>query len=187
MDGLRDFLSDNVLATLSYILSSMNSIVRMLYQAAIVHEDVQHRIYDISTKHHKDTVQKLLTNVDSNFYRTFVKSFSRLNFLEVNLSIYIILFFRLYIYRSRRSKPVASSIFQKFVNEVKRTSPEEFFCQEETLNEIFDLFKDGKNESRYIEELLCSDTGKKFISDVYGSLELRNFESIVRDTRVSFS
>lgn len=71
------------------------------------------------------------------------------------------------------------SIFQKFVNEVKRTSPEEFFCQEETLNEIFDLFKDGKNESRHIEELLCSDTGKKFISDVYGSLELRNFESIV--------
>lgn len=86
LDGLRDFLSENVLATLSYILSSMNSIVRMLYQVAIVHEDVQHRIYDISTKHHKDTVQKLLTNVDPNFYRTFVKSFSRLNFLEVNLS-----------------------------------------------------------------------------------------------------
>lgn len=65
------------------------------------------------------------------------------------------------------------------MNEVKRTSLEEFFCRKETLNEIFDLFKDGKNESGYIEELLCSDTGKKFISDVYGSLELRNFESIV--------
>lgn len=179
MDGLRDFLSDNVLATLSYILSSMNSIVRMLYQAAIVHEDVQHRIYDISTKHHKDTVQKLLTNVDPNFYRTFVKSFSRLNFLEVNLSFRSLESNFAYIYIDRvRSKRVAS-IFQKFVNEVKRTSPEEFFCQEETLNEIFDLFKDGKNESGYIEELLCSDTGKKFISDVYGSLELRNFESIV--------
>lgn len=71
------------------------------------------------------------------------------------------------------------------MNEVKRTSPEEFFCRKETLNEIFDLFKDGKNESGYIEELLCSDTGKKFISDVYGSLELRNFESIVSILHVS--
>lgn len=82
LDGLRDFLSDNILATLSYILSFMQTIVRMLHHAAIIHEDVQYRIYDISINH-KDTVQKLLTNVDPNFYRKLVKSFSRLDFVEV--------------------------------------------------------------------------------------------------------
>ncbi|XP_033187616.2 lipid droplet defective isoform X1 [Bombus vancouverensis nearcticus] len=151
LDGLRDFLSDNILATLSYILSFMQTIVRMLHHAAIIHEDVQYRIYDISINH-KDTVQKLLTNVDPNFYRKLVKSFSRLDFVE------------------------------KFVDAVERTSPDDFFCQEGTLNEIFELFIDGKNEARHVKELLCSDAGKKFIWDVYESFEFRNFESIVSDS-----
>ncbi|XP_017788277.1 PREDICTED: uncharacterized protein LOC108570860 [Habropoda laboriosa] len=151
LDGLRDFLSHNILATLSYVVSFMQSIVNMVHHAAIIHEEVQYRIHDISINH-KDTVQKLLTNVDPNFYRTFVRSFSRLSFVE------------------------------KFVDKVERTRPEDFLCQEETLNEVFEHFKDGRNESRYINELLCSDPGKKFISDVYESFELSNFESIVSNS-----
>ncbi|CAK9819447.1 ATP-binding cassette sub-family A member 13 [Anthophora plagiata] len=151
LDGLRDFLSQNILATLSYVVSYMQSIVRMIHHAAIIHEEVQYRIHDVSINH-KDTVEKLLTNVNPNFYRTFVKTFSRLNFVE------------------------------KFVDKVERTRAEDFLCQEETLNEVFEHFKDGRNESRYINELLCTNPGKKFISDVYESFELGNFESIVSNS-----
>lgn len=48
------------------------------------------------------------------------------------------------------------------------------------MNEIFEHFKDGRDGSRYIAELLCSDPGKKFMSDVYESFELNNFGDIVR-------
>ena len=82
LDGLTDFLSDNVLATLSYIVSFVRVIVRMLHHAAVIHEDVQHRVYDISINH-KDTVEKLLANLDPTVYRALVKSFSDLNFVEV--------------------------------------------------------------------------------------------------------
>lgn len=47
------------------------------------------------------------------------------------------------------------------------------------MNEIFDFFRAEKNESRYIQQMLRSDDGKGFISDVYESFELKNFESIV--------
>lgn len=73
---------------------------------------------------------------------------------------------------------------QKFVDKVRRARAEDFFCQEETLNEIFENFKDAKDESGYIKELLCSDSGKKLIADVYGSFELKKFENIVS---ISFS
>ncbi|XP_076548743.1 lipid droplet defective isoform X1 [Osmia lignaria lignaria] len=151
LDGLRDFLSEHILATLSYILSFTQSIVEMIHHAAIIHEDVPYRIYNISLNH-KDTVQKLLTNVDPKVYRTFVRSFSRLNFVE------------------------------KFVDKVRRARAEDFFCQEETLNEIFENFKDTRDESGYIKELLCSDSGKKLIADVYEAFELKKFENIMSDS-----
>ncbi|CAL7936973.1 unnamed protein product [Xylocopa violacea] len=151
LDGLRNFLSDNVLATFSYIASFVQTIVRMVHHAAIIHEDVPYRIHNISIKHN-DTVQQLLKDIDPNFYRTLVNSFSRLNFVE------------------------------KFVDEVKRTRPEDYFCQEETLNEIFGHLKDGRGKAERVSELLCSDSGKRFISDVYESFELKNFETIVTDT-----
>ncbi|OAD61200.1 ATP-binding cassette sub-family A member 13 [Eufriesea mexicana] len=140
IDGLRDFLSQKVLAMLSYILAGMQITARLLHHVAVIHEDVQYRIYNISINH-KDTVQKLLTNVDPNFYRT-------LNFVE----------------------------------EVRFKNPGDYFCRDETMNEIFDFFRAEKNESRYIEEVLCSDDGRKFISDVYDSFELKNFESLVSDS-----
>nr|XP_012136751.1 PREDICTED: uncharacterized protein LOC100878441 isoform X3 [Megachile rotundata] len=151
LDGLKDFLSDHVLATLSYILSFTQAIVKMIHHAAIIHEDVPYRIYNISLNH-KDTVEKLLTNVDPNVYRTFMRSFSNLNFVE------------------------------KFVGKVRQSKVEDFFCQEEILNEVFENFKDAKDESSYIKELLCSDPGKKLIADVYGAFELKEFENIMTDS-----
>ncbi|KAK9294638.1 hypothetical protein QLX08_010802 [Tetragonisca angustula] len=150
LDGLADFLSDNVLATLSYVISFMRIIVRMLHHAAVIHEDVQYRVYDISINH-KETVEKLLTSLEPNAYRALVKSFSNLNFVE------------------------------KFVDKVKLNRAEDLFCQGETLNEIFRLSKLGTNESRYIEDTVCNDAGKKFIRDVYESFALSNFESIMND------
>lgn len=82
-EALKNFLSENILATLSYALAFTQNLVRMVYHGAIIHEDLLHRIYNVSINH-RDTVQNLLTNVDPNVYRTVVGSFSRLPFAEVN-------------------------------------------------------------------------------------------------------
>ncbi|XP_026675626.1 uncharacterized protein LOC108632621 isoform X2 [Ceratina calcarata] len=150
-DGLRDFLSDHILAPMSYLFSYTRLMTKTLYHFGIIHDEAQQRIYNVSINH-KDTVQKLLTNVHPNFYRTLIKSFSNLNFVE------------------------------KFVQETENIKPQYFLCQEETLNEIFEDFKDGRDESRHIKELLCSDSGKKFIWDVYETFEIEDFHSIVTDT-----
>lgn len=65
------------------------------------------------------------------------------------------------------------------MDKVKFNRAEDFFCQGETLDEMSRLSKLGRNESRYIEDTVCNDAGKKFIRDVYESFALSNFESIV--------
>ena len=149
-EALKNFLSENILATLSYALAFTQNLVRTVYHGAIIHEDLLHRIYNVSINH-RDTVQNLLTNVDPNVYRTVVGSFSRLPFTE------------------------------KFVKEANDTSPEEFFCQENTLNEVFG-FPEDTHESKHVREVLCSDPGKRFVVDVYETLELGNFQQIVKET-----
>lgn len=67
---------------------------------------------------------------------------------------------------------------QKFVKEANDTSPDEFFCREDTLNEVFG-FPEDTHESKHVREVLCSDPGRKFMVDVYETLELRNFQQIV--------
>ncbi|KZC04437.1 ATP-binding cassette sub-family A member 13 [Dufourea novaeangliae] len=71
----------------------------------------------------------------------------------------------------------SSRVFQRFVTEVKKTNPEDYFCQNDTLDEMFEHFKDIGHESKYATEILCSDSGKKFISEMYGSMELNSFEN----------
>lgn len=62
---------------------------------------------------------------------------------------------------------------------MEKAKPEEVFCQKSTINEIFDNFIEFKDKSDEIETLLCSDSGKGFISDVYNSFEFGQFKNIV--------
>lgn len=59
------------------------------------------------------------------------------------------------------------------------TKPADYFCQRDTLNEVFEYVKNKQYNSSRINEILCSDSGKRFVSDVYESLDLKNFENIV--------
>nr|XP_033323682.1 uncharacterized protein LOC117218991 isoform X1 [Megalopta genalis]XP_033323683.1 uncharacterized protein LOC117218991 isoform X1 [Megalopta genalis]XP_033323684.1 uncharacterized protein LOC117218991 isoform X1 [Megalopta genalis] len=147
--GLKDFFSDHILATLSYAFGFTQTVVRTIHHAAIVHEDLEHRLYRVSLNN-KDVVEQLLNVVDPSAYRTLVRSFSRLNFVE------------------------------KFVEAVEETKPEDYLCREDILREAFENFRD--TDQGTIVDVLCSKSGKKFLSEVYGTMELQNFERTARDT-----
>nr|XP_031839600.1 uncharacterized protein LOC116430078 isoform X2 [Nomia melanderi] len=80
-DGLKRFFSRNIANPLGFAIAYANIIVRTVQHAAIIHGDLEHRLYNISLNN-KDTVQQLLTDVDPSTYRTFVQAFSRLDLLE---------------------------------------------------------------------------------------------------------
>ncbi|KAG7198455.1 hypothetical protein KM043_005838 [Ampulex compressa] len=100
-------------------------------------------------KKHQDLVEKLFETVDPNVYRILLRTFSRLDFVE------------------------------QWVEDLTNTNAADLFCQRYMFNQIFDNFRDLKEESVKVDDLLCSDTGKKFISDVYGIFDLDKFERIV--------
>ncbi|XP_078047717.1 lipid droplet defective isoform X2 [Augochlora pura] len=147
--GLKEFFSDHILATLSYAFGFTQTIVRTVHHAAIVHEDLEHRLHRVALNN-KDVVQQLLNNVDPGAYRTVVRSFSKLDFVE------------------------------KFVEAVRDEKPEDYFCQEDVLREVFENFRD--TDQGTILDVLCSKSGKKFIAEVYGTMELQNFERTARDS-----
>ncbi|XP_076176197.1 lipid droplet defective isoform X2 [Ptiloglossa arizonensis] len=152
LNEAKSLFSKVFLDGLGYTFYYIQSIVRMVHHAVVIHEDLPYRLYNISMNH-KETVEKFLTDIDPNVYRTLVRSFSRLNFVE------------------------------KFVE--NDTKPAEYFCQRDTLNEVFEYVKNKQYNSSRINEILCSDSGKRFVSDVYESLDLKNFENITMDTIVA--
>lgn len=52
---------------------------------------------------------------------------------------------------------------------------EDRFCEKEMLKKIF-----GPKDIERISKILCSSSGKKFIGEVYRSIELDKFEENVR-------
>jgi len=60
----------------------MDNIVQMTHHVAILHEETLNRLYEIS-KRHQNLVQKILINIQPTVYRTIMRSFSRLDFVEV--------------------------------------------------------------------------------------------------------
>jgi len=60
----------------------IDNIVQMSHHVTILHEDSMKRLYDISKKH-QDLVQRMLTNLQPTVFKTFIRSFSRLDFVEV--------------------------------------------------------------------------------------------------------
>ncbi|XP_024889665.1 ATP-binding cassette sub-family A member 13 isoform X1 [Temnothorax curvispinosus] len=150
-DGLRSFFSDNIVNSVTYIVSLMDNIVQMIHHVAIIHEETLRRLYEIS-KRHQNLVQKILTNFQPTVYKTVIRSFSRLDFVE------------------------------RLVNDVKKRKVEEVFCQEGTMKEIFENYVEFQDKSKEINELICGDDGKKFIADVYDSFEFEKFGKIVTNT-----
>ncbi|XP_014474957.1 PREDICTED: ATP-binding cassette sub-family A member 13 isoform X2 [Dinoponera quadriceps] len=150
-DKLRSFFHENIMNSLTYIVSLMDNIVQITHHVAVLHEDTLRRLYVVS-RNHQDLVQKILTNLDSNVYRTIIRSFSRLDFLE------------------------------RLTDDLRKAKPDEVFCQKNVTNEIFDNFIEFKDRSDKIVELLCSDSGKEYITDVYNSFEFDKFQTILAKT-----
>jgi len=71
---------------------------------------------------------------------------------------------------------------QRFVYNLEKKKPDEVFCQEDTMREIFENYVEFRDKSNEINELLCDDDGKKFITDIYDSFELEKFRKIVCTT-----
>lgn len=85
-DGLRNFFHKSMVNSITYIVSMVDNIVQMAHHVAVLHEDTLRKLYEVSRKH-QDLVQKILTNLDPTVYRTIIRSFSRLDFLEVPYEI----------------------------------------------------------------------------------------------------
>lgn len=74
---------------MTYIVSLIDNIVQMTHHVAILHNDTLRRLYEISKKH-QHLVQKMLTNLHPEVYKTIIRSFSRLDFVEVRFIIHIV-------------------------------------------------------------------------------------------------
>ncbi|XP_011868082.1 PREDICTED: uncharacterized protein LOC105562133 isoform X2 [Vollenhovia emeryi] len=150
-DGLRSFFSDNIVNAVTYIISLMDNIVQMTHHVTVTHEETLRRLYEISIKH-QNFVQKILTNLQPTVYRTIVRSFSRLDFVE------------------------------GLVYNLEKRKLEEVLCQENTTREMFENYVEFRDKSNEIKELICSDDGKRLITDVYDSFEFEKFGNIVSNT-----
>ncbi|XP_043289977.1 uncharacterized protein ldd isoform X2 [Venturia canescens] len=102
------------------------------------------------------TVNNILTTVNPEAFRTIVQSISRLDFTE------------------------------RLVDGLRTKKPQELFCQEAILDEMFQRFKDFGGNSSIIKQAFCSDSGKSFVADVYGTFEFDNFRQNVDDTLSTF-
>ncbi|XP_020291877.1 uncharacterized protein LOC109858741 isoform X2 [Pseudomyrmex gracilis] len=150
-DGLKHFFSENLVNSMTYIVSLIDNIVQMTHHVTILHEDTLTRLYEIS-KHHQSLVQKMLIHLPPNVYTTIIRSLSRLDFVE------------------------------RLVKNVSKTHPEEVLCRTDTMNEMFNNYIEFKDKAGEINELFCSDDGKRFIKDIYDSFEFEKFGTIVSKT-----
>ncbi|XP_032690190.1 uncharacterized protein LOC116853290 isoform X2 [Odontomachus brunneus] len=151
LDGLKNYFHENIVNSMSYLVSLMDNIVQMTHHVAVLHRDTLRKLYEVSKKH-QDLVQKILTNVDPDVYRAIIHSFSRLDLLE------------------------------RLADDLRAAKAKEIFCQRKVINEVFDNSVELKNKSDEIEKLLCSNSGKEFITDVYESFEFDKFKTIVSKT-----
>lgn len=68
---------------------------------------------------------------------------------------------------------------QRFVDNLKKKKFDEVFCQKDTMREIFENYVEFQDKFDEINELICGDEGKKFVTDVYDSFELDKFKEVV--------
>lgn len=63
--------------------------MQITHHVAVLHEETLRRLYEIS-KNHQNFVEKIVTNLQPAVYRTIIRSFSRLDFVEVCYIYYTI-------------------------------------------------------------------------------------------------
>lgn len=66
------------------------------------------------------------------------------------------------------------------IGDLKDTKIDEAICRKDTMNKIFDNYVEFRDKTNEINELFCSDDGKRFIVDVYDSFDFPQFAKIVR-------
>ncbi|XP_028982053.1 uncharacterized protein LOC107039836 isoform X2 [Diachasma alloeum] len=152
-DGLRNVFSDKIINTMTYLNSMMESVVRMVHHVAIIHEELQERMFRIS-KSHESLVNRILTEVNPEVYRNLIQTFSHLWQTE------------------------------KFIESTAKTPPIDVICTEKNFKEILKLNVPTKPSREY--ELICSDEGKKFITEVYNAFEFQTFQKIIENTLETF-
>ncbi|XP_066598930.1 uncharacterized protein ldd isoform X2 [Prorops nasuta] len=81
MDSLKSFFSENVVNSITYVVSLINNIVKITHHVAVVHENTLSNIFQV-TKRHEALVKKMLINFTPVTYRAVIQSFSKLDFLE---------------------------------------------------------------------------------------------------------
>ncbi|KAL6258986.1 hypothetical protein P5V15_008908 [Pogonomyrmex californicus] len=150
-DGLRSFFSTNLVNSATYLVSLADNIVQMTHHVAVLHEEILKRFYEIFIKHH-NLIQTILTNLQPTIYKTIIRSFSRLDFVE------------------------------DVINDLRKAEAKEVFCQENTTREIFENYTELSDKSNEINKLFCEDDGKQFITDIYNSFEFDKFGRIVSNT-----
>ncbi|KAI4485555.1 hypothetical protein M0802_012731 [Mischocyttarus mexicanus] len=103
-------------------------------------------------KDHQELVEKILNNINPMVYQNMLQSFSRLDFLE-----------RLFI--GAKGKKI-----------------EDYLCEKTMFKEIFDNDLHSETELKNIEEIICSDSGKKFVLDVYQNFHFQQYGKIIENT-----
>ena len=69
---------------------------------------------------------------------------------------------------------------------MKSKKIEEVLCEEDTFNEVFRDVKEKTDQMSNLNDSLCSESGKKLLSDLYNVFEMGNFSQIVSACRKLF-
>ncbi|KAH0550173.1 hypothetical protein KQX54_017854 [Cotesia glomerata] len=161
LDNLRDIFPNKVMTTLTYLVSITESIVRMVHHVAIIHEELDERIYNVS-KQHENTVKEMFSEIEPDIFRTIVKSFSRLDLAET-------------IVEMLKNKPIEEIICD-----------EEIFKKIFGVHEASNYNYNYSGKSVTLNEFVCRNETKLLIKDIYEVFEFDNFRSVIDNTLSTF-
>lgn len=112
------------------------------------------------------------------------KNFFEKYFSSLCTILRILIFFKCIFYEkdflslNEVSKMIIKFPSQKFLEELSSKSAEDTFCDDTFFRQLFfDL--ENKDRLSKLNNTVCNEEGKKFLSDVYNAMELQNFSRIV--------
>ncbi|XP_024944655.1 uncharacterized protein LOC107271675 isoform X2 [Cephus cinctus] len=158
LDALRNIFPKNVLNLATYFVSLTEKIVRTVEHVATLYSETPSKLYKVSLKH-KDLVKRILGSLKPTSFETVVRSFSH------------------------------AMVAEHFIEEMdKLKDAGQAICEDHVFREIFnvDVQKHENDSAVLLKDLLCNNQTKKFISEIYDSFELDNFQDIVVNTLSTF-
>lgn len=178
-DGLKNFFSEKIVNSVTYLVSLTDNIVQMSHHVAILYEDTLRRLYEISKKH-QNLIQKMLINLQPAVYKRIIHSFSRLDFVE-----------RL-IEDLKKAKPqevfcrkeTMNEVFDNYIEfEDKSNEIDELFCSDDGKNLITDVYDSFEFDkfSNIVSKTLSTMVTMAFKRSV--KIENSNLTSVVRNVR----